>query len=174
MSFSTDNVCAACFLVKDNNFSSDIQAVLGNASLTLWTWLDLPLICAICMQACIPQGKSLITHTGPSSYVWAGHRLRDMQGQACHRSVHLQIFQLQFFLTMAGMLWIQLEHCQQWWKVCCLQDSVYLLLLNQLSNHCTDTVQSTKKCSSEQDSRLLYKSNFCVTNKTIVLRKNFP
>lgn len=97
----------------------------------------------------------------------------DVRGQACHRSVYLQIFQFQLFLTMVWMLWIQLGHCQQWWKMCCLQDLVYLLLLNQLWNHCTDIVQSTKKCFGEQNNKLPYKSNFWVITKTTAKRKNF-
>lgn len=97
----------------------------------------------------------------------------DVQGQACHGSVHLQILQSQLYLTMVWMLWIQLGRCQQWWKMYCLQDSVYSLLLNQLSDHCADIVQSTKKCSGEQNTKLPYKSNFWVITKPTAMRKNF-
>lgn len=95
----------------------------------------------------------------------------DVQGQACHRSVYLQIFQFQLFLTTVWMLWTQLGHCQQWWKMCCLQDLVYVLLLNQLWNHCTDIVQSTKKYFGEQNNKLPYKSNFWVITRTTAMRK---
>lgn len=104
-----------------------------------WIYLSPVLFCCssrtVCMQACPLQGKSLVTHAGQSSYTRAVHRLG--MCPARHRSVDLQIFQFQLILTMVQMLRIQLGHCQQWWKMCCSQDSVYLVLLNHLSNHCT-------------------------------------
>lgn len=46
MSFSTQNVSSACASVEDN-VSSDSQDVLGNVSLTPWTWLDLFCTCIL-------------------------------------------------------------------------------------------------------------------------------
>lgn len=74
---------------------------------------------------------------------------------------------------MVWMLWIALWHCQQWWEMYCLQDSVYLFLLSLLSDHCAVIVQSTTKCFGEQNTNLPYKSNFWIITKTVAMRKNF-
>lgn len=58
--------------MKDNILSHEKQAVLRNASLTLWPCLDLLLISAVCMQACSLQGN---IRAGPSSYEQGVHRL---------------------------------------------------------------------------------------------------
>lgn len=48
------------------------------------------------------------------------------------------------------------------------------LLLNQLSNRCTDVVQSTKKCSGEQNTKLPYKAKLLSNNQNNSNEKKLP
>lgn len=119
-----------------------------------------------CLHTSMQSARKLPDHTCRAKFLWVScAQVGDVQGQACHRPVHLQILRFQLFLTMVWMLWMHLGYCQQ----CCLQDSVCSLCLNQLPNHCTGIVQSIRsvaKCQVALQVKLLSH------NQTTVLRKN--
>lgn len=141
MSFNTDNVSTACWV-----FFWWRTATVRVIARMLWEmqvwrcghdWIYFSAV----LLACSLPGTSLITHTGPGSHAWVVHGLG--MCTAKQATAHLQTVQFQLLLSTVWMLWIHLGDCQQRWKMCCLQDWLYMP--EQLSNHLTDIVQSTKK-----------------------------
>lgn len=155
MSYSTDNTSTPFFLGEGQHFKSWNAGCAGKRKSDPVVFFGFTAR-LYCLHATMQSARKHTDHMCRAKFLWVScAQVGSVQGQACHRPVHLQILQLLLFLTMEWMLWIPLGHCQQ----CCLQDSVYSLHLNQLPDHCTGIVQSIRNV-------LVNKMPRCFTSQT--------